>query len=45
MDGVRVHIVAADLDLAVEGVAEREPLIQANPQDPRNRRISILLMR
>ncbi|HCF24489.1 MULTISPECIES: flagellar motor protein MotB [unclassified Novosphingobium] len=29
----------------IEGVADREPLIQANPQDPRNRRISILLMR
>ena len=29
----------------IEGVADREPLIQANPMDPRNRRISILLMR
>ncbi|MFM5883719.1 MAG: flagellar motor protein MotB [Novosphingobium sp.] len=29
----------------IEGVADREPLIQANPQDPRNRRISLLLMR
>jgi chemotaxis protein MotB len=29
----------------IEGVAEREPLIRDNPQDPRNRRISILLMR
>ena len=27
----------------IEGVAEREPLIKDNPQDPRNRRISILL--
>ena len=27
----------------IEGVAEREPLIRDNPQDPRNRRISILL--
>ena len=29
----------------IEGVAAREPLIQDNPADPRNRRISILLMR
>ena len=29
----------------IEGVADREPLIQDKPQDPRNRRISILLMR
>lgn len=28
----------------IEGVADREPLIADNPQDPRNRRISILLM-
>ncbi|MDE2563860.1 MAG: OmpA family protein [Sphingomonadales bacterium] len=28
----------------IEGVADREPLIKDNPQDPRNRRISILLM-
>lgn len=27
----------------IEGVAEREPLIADNPQDPRNRRISITL--
>jgi chemotaxis protein MotB len=27
----------------IEGVADREPLIANNPQDPRNRRISILL--
>ncbi len=27
----------------IEGVADREPLIEANPQDPRNRRISITL--
>ena len=27
----------------IEGVADREPLIPSNPQDPRNRRISILL--
>ena len=29
----------------IEGVADREPLIPRNPQDPRNRRISILLAR
>lgn len=29
----------------IEGVADREPLIRDNPEDPRNRRISILLMR
>jgi flagellar motor protein MotB len=27
------------------GVADREPLVRENPADPRNRRISILLMR
>ncbi|WP_374408673.1 flagellar motor protein MotB [Pelagerythrobacter sp.] len=27
----------------IEGVADREPLIPKNPQDPRNRRMSILL--
>ena len=29
----------------IEGVADREPLVRNNPADPRNRRISILLMR
>ena len=29
----------------IEGVADREPLVQNSPMDPRNRRISILLMR
>ena len=29
----------------IEGVADREPLIQDNPQDPRNRRMSILISR
>ncbi|MEQ1498620.1 MAG: flagellar motor protein MotB [Novosphingobium sp.] len=29
----------------IEGVADREPLVRDNPGDPRNRRISILLMR
>ncbi|WP_420381497.1 flagellar motor protein MotB [Novosphingobium sp.] len=28
----------------IEGVADQEPLIPANPSDPRNRRMSILLM-
>ena len=28
----------------IEGVADREPLISDNPQDPRNRRISIVVM-
>jgi chemotaxis protein MotB len=28
----------------IEGVADREPLVKENPADPRNRRISILLM-
>ena len=29
----------------IEGVADRQPLVRDNPIDPRNRRISILLMR
>lgn len=29
----------------IEGVADREPLVRDKPGDPRNRRISILLMR
>ena len=29
----------------IEGVADKEPLIKDNPQDPRNRRISIVLMK
>ncbi|MEL6237077.1 MAG: flagellar motor protein MotB [Pseudomonadota bacterium] len=28
----------------IEGVADREPLIASNPQDPRNRRISLLIL-
>ena len=28
----------------IEGVADREPLVKDHPDDPRNRRISILLM-
>ena len=31
--------------LRIEGVADREPLIEDNPQDPRNRRMSILISR
>ncbi len=29
----------------IEGVSDREPLVRDNPADPRNRRISILLLR
>ena len=29
----------------IEGVADREPLVRDKPEGPRNRRISILLMR
>ena len=29
----------------IEGVADREPLMRDKPEGPRNRRISILLMR
>ena len=39
---LRSGLGAARFD-RIEGVAEREPLIKDNPQDPRNRRISILL--
>ena len=28
----------------IEGVSDREPLVQDDPADPRNRRMSILLM-
>jgi len=28
----------------IEGVADQEPLLQGDPGDPRNRRMSILLM-
>ena len=28
----------------IEGVADREPLVASNPEDPRNRRISLLLL-
>ena len=33
--------IGGDRFRRIEGVADREPLIQGNPQDPRNRRISI----
>ena len=36
--------IGEDRYARIEGVAAREPLIQDNPADPRNRRISILLM-
>ena len=37
--------IAEDRFRRIEGVADREPLVQNNPHDPRNRRISILLLR
>ena len=37
--------IAADRFARIEGVADRELLVKDNPQDPRNRRISILLAR
>lgn len=37
--------IAEDRFRRIEGVADREPLVRDNPQDPRNRRISILLAR
>lgn len=39
------HGIAETRFRKIEGVADREPLVRDNPQDPRNRRISILLMR
>lgn len=39
------HGVAEARFRKIEGVADREPLVRTNPQDPRNRRISILLVR
>ncbi|MEP3422235.1 MAG: flagellar motor protein MotB [Erythrobacter sp.] len=36
--------VASDRFARIEGVAETEPLIVDNPADPRNRRISLLLL-
>jgi chemotaxis protein MotB len=38
------HTIGEDRFARIEGVADREPLVQNNPADPRNRRISILLM-
>jgi chemotaxis protein MotB len=37
--------IAPDRFARIEGVADRELLVKDNPQDPRNRRISILLSR
>ncbi|MFM5924028.1 MAG: flagellar motor protein MotB [Novosphingobium sp.] len=39
------HGIAEPRFRKIEGVADREPLIRDKPEDPRNRRISILLMR
>ena len=39
------HGIAEARFRRIEGVADRELLVQDNPGDPRNRRISILLMR
>lgn len=39
------HGIAENRFRKIEGVADREPLIRDKPNDPRNRRISILLMR
>ncbi len=36
--------IAADRFARIEGVADREPLIADDPADPRNRRISLLLL-
>ncbi len=36
--------LAEDSFARIEGVADREPLIADNPADPRNRRISVLLL-
>ena len=39
-----VNGMAAERFARIEGVADREPLIEDNPKDPRNRRISLLLL-
>ena len=36
--------VAEPLFERIEGVADRQPMVQADPQDPRNRRIAITLL-
>lgn len=38
------HAIADGRFSRIEGVADREPLVQNDPADPRNRRISILLV-
>jgi chemotaxis protein MotB len=48
-EATRQALIREGIDQArfrkIEGVAEREPLIESNPADPRNRRISILMTR
>ena len=39
------HGIAEPRFRRIEGVADREPLVRDKPDDPRNRRISVLLMR
>ena len=39
------HGISENRFRKIEGVADREPLVRDKPEDPRNRRISILLMR
>ena len=47
-EATRQQLIAGGMDPArfarIEGVAETEPLIADNPADPRNRRISLLLL-
>ena len=41
---LRRHGIAESRFERIEGVAEREPLVPDNPADPRNRRISLLVL-
>ena len=47
-EATRQQLIASGLDeqrfARIEGVADTEPLIAGNPADPRNRRISLLLL-
>ena len=47
-EATRQQLIRSGIDetrfARIEGVAETEPLISANPADPRNRRISLLLL-
>ncbi|MGN6269975.1 MAG: flagellar motor protein MotB [Sphingomonas sp.] len=47
-EATRQRLAAAGIPEArfdrIEGVADREPMIQANPADPRNRRVAITLL-